>query len=300
MYLCYIDESGTPDIPGNTSHFVLAGLSVPIWHWKGSDSEVSALKKKYSLASDAEIHTGWMLRKYLEQKKIPNFDALPYTQRRIKVEQLRNTELYRLQKLPDPTRYHQTRKNFRKTADYVHLTYDERRRFISEVARAISGWGYARLFAECVDKVHFNPVRTGKSVVEQAFEQVVSRFEQYLQTNPSGGVPANKSYGLLIHDNNDTVAKRHTELMKNFHKKGTLWTGIDNIMETPLFVESHLTSMVQLADVCCYAMRRYLENNESDLFDLVFTRADRRYGKAVGVRHYTNMSCTCKICAAHR
>ena len=35
MYLCYIDESGTSDIPGNTSHFILAGLSLPIWRLTG-------------------------------------------------------------------------------------------------------------------------------------------------------------------------------------------------------------------------------------------------------------------------
>ena len=29
MQLCYIDESGTPDVLGNTSHYVLAGISVP-------------------------------------------------------------------------------------------------------------------------------------------------------------------------------------------------------------------------------------------------------------------------------
>ena len=37
MYLCYIDESGTSVVPGNTSHFVLAGLSIPIVQWKGGD-----------------------------------------------------------------------------------------------------------------------------------------------------------------------------------------------------------------------------------------------------------------------
>ncbi|MCU7837088.1 MAG: DUF3800 domain-containing protein [gamma proteobacterium symbiont of Taylorina sp.] len=41
MYLCYIDESGTSSIPGNTSHFVLAGISVPIWHWKTCDKDIS-------------------------------------------------------------------------------------------------------------------------------------------------------------------------------------------------------------------------------------------------------------------
>jgi hypothetical protein len=49
MYLCYIDESGTSDIPGNTSHFVLAGLSIPIWHWKDCDREVETIKRKYAL-----------------------------------------------------------------------------------------------------------------------------------------------------------------------------------------------------------------------------------------------------------
>lgn len=122
----------------------------------------------------------------------------------------------------------------------------------------------------------------------------MSRFEQYLKTIPGG------SYGLLIHDNNETVARKHTALMKNFHEQGTLWTDIKNIVETPLFVDSQLTSMVQVADLCAYALRRYLENNENDLFDLIFQRADRRGKTTVGVRHFTNSSCSCKICSAHK
>ena len=68
MHLCYIDESGTSDIPGNTSHFVLAGISVPVWHWKDCDIRISAIKAKYALRG-SEIHVAWMLRKYLEQEK---------------------------------------------------------------------------------------------------------------------------------------------------------------------------------------------------------------------------------------
>lgn len=64
--------------------------------------------------------------------------------------------------------------------------------------------------------------------------------------------------GLLIHDNNETVAKKHTKLMAKFHHKGTLWTKIDNIVETPLFVDSQLTSMVQIADLCSYSLDPFL------------------------------------------
>ncbi len=75
--------------------------------------------------------------------------------------------------------------------------------------------------------------------------------------------------------------------MKKFHVSGTLWTSLENIIETPLFVDSQLTSMVQVADLCAYALRRYLENDESELFDLIFQRADRKGAVVVGVRHFT-------------
>lgn len=106
--------------------------------------------------------------------------------------------------------------------------------------------------------------------------------------------------GLLIHDHNQTVAKKLRELMLRFHKSGTAWREIEHIIETPLFVDSKLTSMVQVADMCSYALRRYLENDEMELFDKVYSRADRKDGKVVGVRHYTDTSkpCMCKICTS--
>lgn len=55
MYLCYIDESGTSDIPGNTSHFVLSGLSIPIWYLKDCDRTIETIKRKYVL-ENSEIH----------------------------------------------------------------------------------------------------------------------------------------------------------------------------------------------------------------------------------------------------
>jgi hypothetical protein len=149
-----------------------------------------------------------------------------------------------------------------------------------------------------VDKIHFDPARAKGNVNDQAFEQVVSRFEQYLRYTGSGSTGRN--FGLLIHDNNETVAKKHTTMMKRFHQNGTLWTQVENIIETPLFVDSQLTSMVQIADLCSYALRRYLENGEVELFDPIFERADRKDDTVVGVRHFTDPSCRCRICHAHR
>ena len=302
MYLCYIDESGTPEVPGNTSHFVLAGLSLPISYWRSADREISQILGRYELENE-ELHTAWMLRSYLEQSKISNFDQLDWFGRRSAVQQYRNRELLRLQKIGSGP-YRQAKKNYDQTKSYIHLTRHERVAAVRDVADALGSWGYARLFSECIDKTHFDPMRTKLSVGEQAFEQVVSRFQQYLThtatTVSEDSTTLIRDYGVLIHDNNQSVAKKHTQLMRQFHKSGTLWTSIDNIIETPLFVDSSLTRMVQMADLCAVALRRYCENKEVDLFRRIFQRADRFGGRTVGVRHFAGLTCQCEICQAHR
>jgi leucyl aminopeptidase len=297
MYLCYVDESGTPDLPGNTSHHILAGVSIPVQYWRDCDRDIETIKVKYGLG-DQEIHVAWLLRSYPEQHKIPNFATLDYAQRKYQVTAFRHQELLRLQRAKKPALYQQTRKNYKKTENYLHLTQLERQNLIRDLANTLASWGFARLFAECINKIHFDPARSLKTIDEQAFEQIISRFEQYLQV--TGLNNSQKNFGLLIHDNNETVAKKHTVLMKKFHKAGTLWTNLNNIIETPLFVDSELTGMVQIADLCAYALRRYLENNETELFDLIFKRADRKGEVVVGVRHFTHQTCACKICSAHR
>jgi len=291
--LCYIDESGTPELPGTTSHYVLAGLAIPIWHWKDCEREINAIKRNHGL-DDKELHTAWILRRYLEQSKIADFESLTFFQRRQASEQFRRGELLRLQKSPLRSAYKQTKKAFAHTDAYVHLTHSERQIFIREIATCIAGWGFARLFGECIDKLNFAPADPQMTVDEQALEQVVSRFERYMRAiGNSFGRP---QHALLIHDNNDTVARKHTALMKKFHREGTLWTDVKHIVETPLFVNSELTSMVQIADLCGYALRRYFENQENELFDLIFQRADKRDNRIVGVRHFTAPGCQCKIC----
>ena len=298
MYLCYIDESGTPEKPGNSHDFVLAGISVPIWHWKDADKEITAVMARYGLA-DAELHTAWLRRKYPEQDKVRNFDKLDSASRRFAVQQIRDAHLLALQNAPKKREaYHTAKRNYRHTEAYIHLTIVERTSLTREVADCIGHWGFARLFGECIDKIYFNPTRAnGRTIEQQAFEQVVSRFERYLQ-NVSSGLPR-PYYGLLVHDNNQTVDAKHTKLMRDFHRSGTLWTDIHRIIETPMFVNSSLTKMVQVADLCSYALRRYTEYKEVDLFNRIFVRADKSGTYTVGVRHYVAKGCACIICATH-
>ena len=71
-------------------------------------------------------------------------------------------------------------------------------------------------------------------------------------------------------------------------------------VETPLFVDSELTSMIQMADLAAYALRRFLERGEQDLWNALRPRVDQLNGLHVGVRHYTGkQDCNCKICTDH-
>ncbi len=113
MYLCYIDESGTPDVPGNTSHFVLAGVSLPIWHWVDADREISEILARYDLG-DQELHTAWLLRPYLEQSRIANFAGLSRAERRSAVTRARTEHLLQLQRRRGNQKaYRQARKNYK-------------------------------------------------------------------------------------------------------------------------------------------------------------------------------------------
>lgn len=298
VYFCYIDESGTPEMSGNTSHFVLAGLAIPISKWKYCENGISSIKAKYGL-SDAKIHTAWIARKYLEQSRIVDFEKLNQAQRIYEVGKYRKKEMLAIQKNPSQkAKFKQVKKNFQKTLPYVHLTFDERISFLQELADFVGSWNFSRLFCEAIDKIHFDPKRTKHSVDEQALEQIVSRFEIFMSTTKKQN-KLTEMFGTLVHDNNETVSKKHTELMLRFHEKGTFFTKIKHIIETPFFVNSELTSLIQIADLCSFSIRRYLENGDTDFFSRIEPRIGRVNGKVVSARHFTDNLCNCILCSVN-
>ena len=245
-----------------------------------------------------EIHTAFMLRRFIEQDKIQNFKKLSYKERRSEVNQERSKYLISLNSSGKSEKLNRIKRDYKKNEDYVHLSLKERGDFILEIAKQIGRWANARIFAECIDKAHYNQTKSQySSINHQAFEQLVSRFETYLKIATKN--LGYKQFGLLIHDNNQTVERKHTEMMTRYQETGTLWTSINGIIETPLFVDSRLTSMVQIADLCSYVLRRYLERSEDKIYKEIIKRADKKEGRMVGVRHFTNSSCTCDMCSNH-
>ena len=295
MRIAYLDESGTPDLTGSTSHFVLLALAIDGESWKQKDAEIARIKARFGM-ENAEIHAGWLARRYPEQERVAGFEALGAAERRASAERERDAMLFRRATLRGVESLKEAKKNFRKTAPYLHLTLDERRSLLRQVVTTIAAWADATLFAECIDKRTFGGVAPKTPPFEEAFDQVVTRFHRHLESLTP------RRHGFLVQDRNETMAVRLTDLMRQFHERGTRWTAqIPLLIETPLFVDSRLTSLVQVADVCAYSLRRYLENDEADLFDTIFPRFHRSPdGRCVGVRHYRGARpCACRICAEH-
>ena len=294
MYFCYLDESGTPEFAG-TSHFVLVGFAIPCNDWKHLESRIDGLKQRFSLG-DAEVHTAWMARRYVDQEAIPGFERLSHADRRRACQQRRDQHLLRIAATGSKKQLKAAKLNYRKTNEYIHLTQAERMELIRQLADCIGSLSEARLFAQAVDKQHLQSLKAqALPPYEYSFTELIQRFEYFLVNR---GRSLNQDLrGLIVQDNNETVARKITEMMLGFHRKGTRWTSITQIVETPFFVDSRLTSMVQMADLCGYAIRRYFENGESDLLDRIFSRFDRTPQGVVGIHHFTSANCQCKVCS---
>lgn len=289
MYILYVDESGVEQIGAGTSHFILLGLMIPAEHWKSLDTALENTKDKYGLR-EIEIHTAWMCRRYAEQESISGFDGLSHEQRKIQTKK----EIKRRAGIIGVTGNRKKEKSYRKEArlidPYIHLTRDERIACLEELAQQLASWTDVRIFADAISKSDFANAQI--SPYEMAFEQVLARFQAFLSFK--------NGKGIMVHDNNQTVAPRLTRLARQFHSSGTLYRQIPDVVETPLFVDSSMTSMIQMADLCAYSLRRLLENSETKLWDIIEPRVDRIGSKSVGVRHYTGRrQCSCRICSAH-
>lgn len=312
MYLCYLDESGVPEIPGNSTHFVLAGIAIPIERWREADAAISEIMAKYGL-SGQELHTAWLLRKYLEQSRIDGFQEMTGDERRAQVARLRVAEIHRVRKLGIAKRNSQLKKVYRHTDPYIHLTFEERKRLAFEIAETISKWEWAHLLACCIDKAFFVSKHRADQVNASAFARTVIQFAQFLEdaagfASIDSEVPGAKhpvrEFGLLIHDNNQTVALKHTKMLRAIRedRKMSERGFFDPIIETPLFVESGLTRMIQLADLWAYSLRRYVENGETDLISILCHGKTLMIGERncpilrARIHHLADPGCTCLIC----
>ena len=130
--------------------------------------------------------------------------------------------------------------------------------------------------------------------IEYAFEQICSRFDQFLARLYRRG---NNQRGLIILDKSSQETRLQT-LATEFRTLGHSWGVTRNLVDVPLFVDSRATRCIQYADLVAYAMWRKYEQNDSEFFDAISGRFDSEGGIVHGLHHFRNLDdpCDCPGC----
>ncbi|MGR3914877.1 MAG: DUF3800 domain-containing protein [Gammaproteobacteria bacterium] len=150
--------------------------------------------------------------------------------------------------------------------------------------------GSARVFACAVHKASY----PGVDPMQLAFEDLCNRFDRYLSRLRGEG---DRQRGLLILDKSahETTLQN---MARDFRILGTQWGGIHNLADTPLFVDSRASRVVQLADHVAYAVFRRYNARDANYFDIIASRFDQAGGVLHGLSHKQKIDpdCMCPAC----
>lgn len=153
-----------------------------------------------------------------------------------------------------------------------------------------------RAFACAVHKASYH----SSDPVELAFEDLCSRFDYFLNRIRAEG---ERHRGIIILDesSHETTLQK---MARDFRIIGTKWGSIKNIADTPFFVQSKASRLVQLADHVAYAVFRRYNSSDTQYFDIIAPKfdADPITGIIHGLSHKQsiNPACMCPGCISRR
>jgi hypothetical protein len=150
---------------------------------------------------------------------------------------------------PEDVEFHAPSIFSRRPPPWKSIGIDGARGVIESVLKvAEASYETIGLFACAIQKKsfpHYEPL-------ELAFEDLCQRFDYFLSRRRQQG---DQQRGMIILDRTtrETSLQR---LSREFRKVGTRWGPLKNIADTPFFVDSKASRLVQLADHVAYAVFR--------------------------------------------
>ncbi|MBW4038239.1 MAG: DUF3800 domain-containing protein [Acidobacteria bacterium] len=134
-----------------------------------------------------------------------------------------------------------------------------------------------RLFGAVLEKSN----HSGQDVTQVAFEQVSSRFDQYLGRLHRQD---DTQRGLILFDK-CAVERRIQTMARDFKSTGHTFGRLRNLAEVPVFIDSEASRLIQLADLVAYALFRHHEFNDSTYYDVIRNSFDSEGGVVHGLYH---------------
>ncbi len=196
---------------------------------------------------------------------------------------------------PHAVEFHASEIFARRTAPWDKMSKEEAKGIIKAVLQVLAkSFDTARAFACAIHKSSY----PGEDPMALAFEDLCSRFDIYLSKFRAEG---DRQRGLIILD--DSVHETTLQQMaRNFRTLGTKWGVIRNLADTPLFVNSKASRLVQMADHIAYAVFRRYHTSDAQFFDLIAQKFYADSGVVHGLVHKQRgaSNCMCPACLSRR
>jgi Protein of unknown function (DUF3800) len=150
------------------------------------------------------------------------------------------------------------------------------------------------LFAVAMHKPSF----PADDPIQRTCEEMAGHFDAYLARLETG---AEKQRGLMIFDQCNHQATLHA-LLAEYRTTGASWGRVRHLAEIPMFTDSRLTRMLQLADFVAYAVFRRYQSGDSKFLDKILKRFDQSGGRLHGLVHLVarHEECFCPACVTRR
>ena len=136
-----------------------------------------------------------------------------------------------------------------------------------------------------------NPEKTGDDLYLEAFEELVSRVDLFLRRCHAEGRPSKTL--MIVDPHSSAMSGALKRALGSFQTAGTRWGNLYNVIEAVMFLGSHESPGLQLADLCSYAVWRLVEYGDSGLAGQLVPVFDREplssalnAGKWHGVKYF--------------
>lgn len=193
---------------------------------------------------------------------------------------------------PHGVEFHASEIFARRSHPWKRLSQQDARDMIKSVLRVVAdAYDTARAFACVVHKDSF----PNQDPMEIAFEDLCSRFDRYLQRTHAEG--HSQQRGLVILDKS-TYETPLQKMSIEFRTLGTKWGVLRRLADTPFFVDSRASRLIQIADHVAYAVFRRYQHGDAQYLDCFDHRFDSEDGVIHGLSHKElgNPDCRCLAC----
>jgi len=173
----------------------------------------------------------------------------------------------------------------------------DRNALMKDVYRLIGGDARLTLFGIAMQKPDYPAV----SPIQRTCEEIAGRFDAHLTTLEVADEKREKQRGLMIFDQS-RHEKTVQALMTQYRTTGASFGKVRHLAEVPLFTDSKITRMLQIADFIAYAIYRRYESSDAQFMDMIMPRLGESGGKLHGLVHLNtrHRECFCPACLSRR